>query len=160
MFQFTIEATCDRVRKAMDEGGIGLARVDMTRCGLTQSMKIADDAASKGVMVANQSFTTDINTAASLHFLAAVPNALVLEYCVESSEISRRLAKLPFKQVDGYMHVPDEPGLGGIVTIERVERPRPSSIGQGCNVGGGDAMIFFIGACSRGAAPLFCPFFM
>lgn len=91
---------------------IGLAQIDMTRCGFTQAMKLADYAASKGVMVANHNFTTDINTAATLHFLAAAPNALVLEYRVEPSEISRGLAKPPFKQVGGYMHVPDEPGLG------------------------------------------------
>jgi L-alanine-DL-glutamate epimerase-like enolase superfamily enzyme len=106
------ECTLKGFRRLIDEGGIGLAQIDLTRCGLTQAIKIADYAASRGVMVANHNFTTDINTAASLHFLAAVPNALVLEYCVEPSEISRNLARSPFRQVDGYMAVPEEPGLG------------------------------------------------
>ena len=48
---------------------IDLAQVDLTRCGLTQSMKIADYAQLRGIKVANHNFTTDINTAASLHFL-------------------------------------------------------------------------------------------
>ena len=43
----------------------------------------------------NHNFTTDINVAASLHFLASVPNAFIMEYCVEPSEISRSLAKEP-----------------------------------------------------------------
>ena len=40
------------------------------------------------------------------------PNALVLEYCTESSELSRGLAKDPFRQRDGHMQVPDAPGPG------------------------------------------------
>jgi L-alanine-DL-glutamate epimerase-like enolase superfamily enzyme len=106
------ECTLRGFRRLIDEGGIGLAQIDLTRCGLTQSMQIAAHAASRGVAVANHNFTTDINTAASLHFLAAVPNALVLEYCVEPSEISRRLIKNPIRLEDGYMRVPEEPGLG------------------------------------------------
>ncbi len=106
------ECTLRGFTRLIDQGGIGLAQVDMTRCGLTQSMQIAAHAASWGVPVANHNFTTDINTAASLHFLAAVPNALVLEYCVEPSEISRRLIRNPIRLEDGHMRVPEEPGLG------------------------------------------------
>ena len=98
--------------RLIDQGGIGLAQIDVTRCGLTQAMQIAGYAASRGVAVANHNFTTDINTAASLHFLAAVPNALVLEYCVEPSEISRRLIRDPIRLEDGHMRVPDAPGFG------------------------------------------------
>ena len=94
----------------------------MTRCGLTQSLKIAEYAAQRGIPVANHNFTTDINTAASLHFLAAVPNALVLEYCVEPSEISRALARNPIKLEDGCMRVPEEPGLGVEPDMEIVEK--------------------------------------
>lgn len=106
------ECTMRGFRRLIDEGGIGLAQIDLTRCGLTQAMRIADYAAQQGVLVANHNFTTDLNTAASLTFLSAIPNALMLEYCVEPSEISRNLARKPFAQKDGYMAVPDEPGLG------------------------------------------------
>jgi L-rhamnonate dehydratase len=116
------ECTLRGFRRLIDQGGIRLAQIDMTRCGLTQSLKIAEYAAQKGVPVANHNFTTDINTAASLHFLAAVPNALVLEYCVEPSEISRALAQDPFKLEDGCFRVPDAPGLGVEPNMEVVER--------------------------------------
>ena len=106
------ESTLRGFMRLIDEGGIGLAQIDVTRCGLTQAMQIAGYAASRGVAVANHNFTTDINTAASLHFLAAVPNALVLEYCVEPSEISRRLIRDPIRLEDGHMRVPDAPGFG------------------------------------------------
>jgi L-alanine-DL-glutamate epimerase-like enolase superfamily enzyme len=106
------ECTFAGFQRLIDEGGVGLAQIDLTRCGMTESLKIAAHAHRRGIPVANHNFTTDINTAASLHFLAAVPNALVLEYCVEPSEISRNLAKNPIRVVDGYARVPDEPGLG------------------------------------------------
>ncbi|WP_306119091.1 MULTISPECIES: mandelate racemase/muconate lactonizing enzyme family protein [unclassified Roseitalea] len=115
------ECTQRGFARLIEEGGIGLAQIDLTRCGLTQAMKIADHAAQKGVMVANHNFTTDLNTAASLTFLAAVPNALMLEYCVEPSEISRNLARKPFRQHDGYMAVPEEPGLGFEPNFETIE---------------------------------------
>ena len=122
------ECTQRGFRRLIDEGGIGLVQVDLTRCGLTQAMRIADYAAQQGVKVANHNFTTDLNTAASLHFLAAIPNALVLEYCVEPSEISRNLAEEPFVMKDGYMIVPDGPGLGFEPRIETVEKFLVASI--------------------------------
>lgn len=116
------ESTLDGFVRLIDEGGIDLAQVDLTRCGLTMAMKIADHAELRGIKVANHNFTTDVNTAASLHFLAAIPNALVLEYCVEPGEISRGLAREPFRQRDGHMAVPDAPGLGVEPDMSVVER--------------------------------------
>ena len=116
------ECTFRGFQRLIDEGRIGLAQVDLTRCGLTQALKIAEYAHQRGVPVANHNFTTDINTAASLHFLASVPNALALEHCVEPSELSRGLAKDPFRQEGGYMRVPDGPGLGVEPEMEVIER--------------------------------------
>ena len=59
-----------------------------------------------------RSFATDINVAASLHLLAAVPNAFILEYCVEAGELGRSLTRNPIRVKDGYASVPEEPGLG------------------------------------------------
>lgn len=116
------ECTYRGFERLIDEGGVGLVQIDMTRCGLSEAMRVASYAQSRGIQVANHNFTTDINTAASLHFLAAIPNALVLEYCVEPSEISRNLAKEPFQQEGGYMTVPDTPGLGFEPNEETIEK--------------------------------------
>ncbi len=106
------ECTLAGFVRLMDEGRIDLAQIDLTRCGMTQSLRIASEAHQRGLPVANHNFTTDINTAASLHFLASVPNAFVMEYCVEPGEISRSLAKDPIRIVHGVAKVPDAPGLG------------------------------------------------
>jgi L-alanine-DL-glutamate epimerase-like enolase superfamily enzyme len=106
------ECTLAGYVRLMDEGKIDVVQVDLTRCGFTQAMKIAEAAQQRGLVVINHNFTTDINTAASLHFLASIPNAFIMEYCVEPSEISRALARKPIQIVDGFAAVPQEPGLG------------------------------------------------
>jgi len=106
------ECTLAGFTRLMDIGKVDVVQIDMTRCGLTQAMKIAALAQQRGLPCINHNFTTDINTAASLHFLAAIPNAFIMEYCVEPSEISRRLARNPIRIAGGVAEVPREPGLG------------------------------------------------
>lgn len=106
------ECTRDGFRRLMDEGRIDVVQIDVTRVGLTQAMLIAGDAEQRGLPVANHTFTTDLNAAASLHFLAAVPNALICEYCVEPSELSRHLVQPSIEMVDGKAQIPQGPGLG------------------------------------------------
>jgi L-rhamnonate dehydratase len=106
------ECTIAGFTRLLDIGKIDVAQIDMTRCGLTQAMKIAALAQQRSLPCINHNFTTDINTAASLHFLAAIPNAFIMEYCVEPSEISRSLARNPIKIEGGIAKVPTEPGLG------------------------------------------------
>jgi L-alanine-DL-glutamate epimerase-like enolase superfamily enzyme len=106
------ECTVHGFDRLIEEGGIDIVQIDLTRCGFTQAMQIAALAARRGRKVCNHNFTTDLNTAASLHFLCAIENALVMEYCVEPSEISSSLAERPIFIKDGFAHLPTEPGLG------------------------------------------------
>jgi L-alanine-DL-glutamate epimerase-like enolase superfamily enzyme len=106
------ECTVNGFERLIREGQIDLAQVDLARCGFTQAMKIASIAHQAGIKVANHCFTTDINVAAALHFLASIPNARILEYGVEPGEIARRLARKPIVVEDGFVRVPEEPGLG------------------------------------------------
>ncbi|MBP1849305.1 mandelate racemase/muconate lactonizing enzyme family protein [Rhizobium halophytocola] len=116
------ESTVVGFERLIDEGQIDIVQIDVTRTGLTQAMQIAAYAKSRGRKVCNHNFTTDINTAASLHFLCAIENALVMEYCVEPGEISRSLAKTPVVIKDGYAHLPTEPGLGVEPRMEVIEK--------------------------------------
>jgi len=118
------EEECTRVgfERLIDEGGIDIVQIDLVRCGFTQAMQIAAYAASRGRRVCNHNFTTDINTAASLHFLCAIPNAFVMEYCVEPGEITRHLALEPVRITDGYAHLPQAPGLGVVPNDAVIEK--------------------------------------
>lgn len=106
------ECTVPGFERLIRDGQIDLAQVDPTRCGLTQAMKIAAVAQLAGIKVANHCFTTDINVAAALHFLASIPNTRILEYGVEPGEIARRLARDPIVVKDGFVQIPERPGLG------------------------------------------------
>ena len=116
------ECTRDGFRRLMDDGGVDIVQIDVTRVGLTQAMLIAGDAHERGIPVANHTFTTDLNASASLHFLAAIPNALICEYCVEPSEISRNLLRSPIRMVDGMAQIPHGPGLGVELNADVVDR--------------------------------------
>jgi L-alanine-DL-glutamate epimerase-like enolase superfamily enzyme len=106
------ECSVTGFHRLIDEGGIDIVQIDLTRTGFTQAMQIAAYAQARGRKVCNHNFTTDINTAASVHFLCAIENALVMEYCVEPGEISRALARAPVRIENGYAYLPAGPGLG------------------------------------------------
>ena len=97
----------------MDRGKVDIVQVDVTRCGgLTEAMRIAQMAHDRHKPVVNHSFKSGINIAASLHFLAAVPNSFIFEYCVSQSPLRQYLTKQTFNVKGGMVKVPEEPGLG------------------------------------------------
>lgn len=107
----------------MDAGRIDVVQIDVTRTGgLTEARKIAWAAYDRGRSVINHSFTTDVNIAASLSLLAAIPEAPFLEYCVEDSPIRNALVREPFRVRDGFVHLSDAPGLGVELDLEVLER--------------------------------------
>jgi L-alanine-DL-glutamate epimerase-like enolase superfamily enzyme len=106
------ECTVAGFDRLMEVGRVDVVQVDPTRVGLTQGMTVAMLAQSSGLPIVNHTFTTDINVAASLHLLASVPNAFILEYGVEPGEIGRSLVRNPIEIIDGHARVPDAPGLG------------------------------------------------
>jgi L-alanine-DL-glutamate epimerase-like enolase superfamily enzyme len=114
------ECTAAGFLSLMDIGKIDVVQIDVTRVGLTEGLRIASMAADRGLMVANHNFTTDINTAASLHLLSSIPNALILEYCVEDNPLRKGIVRNPVKLLDGYALVPEDPGLGVEVDIDAV----------------------------------------
>lgn len=108
----------------MDRGRIDIAQVDLTRCGgFTEAMKIATLAADRGVPVVNHGFTTYINVAAALHFLNAVPSAFIVEFVAEEGTGLRyEITRQRIEAVDGWLAIPQEPGLGIDLNDEALER--------------------------------------
>src|SRR5947209_19953804 len=92
-------------------------------------MKIAGLAADRGLPVVNHGFTTYLNVAAALHFLASVPNTLgLLEFVVEEGTTLRHSLSEPIRAVDGRVAVPDAPGLGLDVNEDGLARFRDAQI--------------------------------
>jgi L-alanine-DL-glutamate epimerase-like enolase superfamily enzyme len=67
--------------------------------------------------------------AASLHLNAVLENAHFQEYCVAQTPINLELTRERLPIVDGWVDVPDKPGLGIELDPEILERyavgPRP-----------------------------------
>ena len=110
----------------MDVGKIDVAQVDLTRCGgFTEGMKIAALAADRGIPVVNHGFTTYLNVAAAIHYLASIPNTLgLLEFVVEEETTLRHHISEPIRAKDGRVAVPEGPGLGLEITEAAFEKFR------------------------------------
>ena len=110
----------------MDVGKIDVVQVDLTRCGgFTEAMKIAALAADRGLPVVNHGFTTYLNVAAALHYLASIPNTLgLLEFVVEEGTTLRHAISEPIRAVDGRVAVPEAPGLGLDLNEKGIEKYR------------------------------------
>ena len=120
------EEICDvKEMVAMMDAGIDVVQVDVTRVGgLLRSKRMGWDAADRHRLCVNHSYKTGINIAASLHFLAALPNSHYFEYCVEQGALRQTLTKQKFPVIDGDICVPEEPGLGVELDEAIVEKYR------------------------------------
>ena len=122
------ESGCHTYRRLMEEGNIDVVQVDLTRCGgFTEAMKIAAMAAQHGLPVANHGFTTYINVAAALHWLNSIPNALIAEFVAqENTNLREFLTRQKIRARDGYLEMPQAPGLGIDLDEEALTRFRVS----------------------------------
>jgi L-alanine-DL-glutamate epimerase-like enolase superfamily enzyme len=121
------EEICDvkEFQQLLDVGGIDVAQVDVTRVGgLTRSKRIGWDSVERHRLCVNHSYKTGINIAASLHFVAALPNTHYFEYCVEQGALRQTLTRQRFPVLDGDIVVPEEPGLGVELDEDVVARYR------------------------------------
>jgi L-alanine-DL-glutamate epimerase-like enolase superfamily enzyme len=69
-------------------------------------------------------FSTGINLAASLQWVAAMPQARYTEYCTRDSPFLRDLVVNRPRVEDGLVAIPQGPGLGIEVNEEVIERYR------------------------------------
>jgi L-alanine-DL-glutamate epimerase-like enolase superfamily enzyme len=122
------ESGCHTYRRLIEEGNIDVVQVDLTRCGgFTEAMKIAAMAAQHGLPVANHGFTTYINVAAALHWLNSIPNALIAEFVAqENTNLRDFLTRQKIRAHDGYLEMPQAPGLGIDLDEEALARFRVS----------------------------------
>src|SRR5437763_201404 len=94
-------------------GGFDVAQVAVTRVGgLARSKRIGWASAERHRLCVNHSYKTGVNIAASLHFVAALPNTHYFEYCVEPGPLRQHLTRQKFPVIDGNIAVPEGPGLG------------------------------------------------
>ena len=108
----------------MDRGRVDVVQPDITHSGgITELKKISELALLKGRDFVPHSYKTGLSIAATLQLLASVPNATFLEFSVNESILRRSLIKQQFWPDDeGYIQVPDAPGLGVVLNDEIVRK--------------------------------------
>jgi L-rhamnonate dehydratase len=107
------------------DGHVHTLQPDLSRCGgLTVGRQIAEMTQRRGIDCVPHAWLTDLLKAASLHLNAYLMDALYLEYNVSSASLLNHLCLENIQMVDGYIPVPDGPGLGVTVNEAMVEKFR------------------------------------
>ena len=89
--------------------------------GILELKEIAAMAEPYFVVISPHNFnSTTLGLAATLQVSAAIPNFLITEYFVNLEEFGRDIARTPFEARDGYISVPDTPGIGIDLDEERL----------------------------------------
>jgi len=104
-------------RELLEKRAVDIIMPDIQKCGgLLEARKIADMAHTYYVPVAPHAQASPIGTMASCHVMAAIPNALVIEWHWSHPASRMERWKQYVKEGDiiekGYITVPDRPGIG------------------------------------------------
>jgi L-alanine-DL-glutamate epimerase-like enolase superfamily enzyme len=107
------------------QGRVDVLQPDLSRCGgLTVGKQIADLAMRMQIDCCPHAWLTDVLKAASLHLNAYLMNSLFLEYNVSSATLLNNLCTQHIQMRDGFLAIPDGPGLGVEVNQEVVDKYR------------------------------------
>ena len=112
------EGECGResFRPFIDRHALDVYQIDLSRCGFTDAAYIRARVEEIGARLCNHCYTSPLTAAASLHWLCTCRDAFIFEDCVESSPLRHELTTKKVQAVDGWIEVPDGPGLG--VTLD------------------------------------------
>lgn len=115
------EAGVFAYKDLIERGNVDIVQVDLAKNGLSVGQKVAVLAEAHHKHVCNHFYSTQIDLAASIHWIAAQKNANILEYCMEDTAMRTKLVQEKMEPVDGFIEVPDRPGLGITLNEDLVE---------------------------------------
>lgn len=96
---------------------------DLAICGgVTEAMRIGAIASAWNLRLAPHLWTGALAFAAGMHVAAASPGGWILEYSLGANPLLHELAEEKFPVREGFVDVPDRPGLGVTVNEGFVER--------------------------------------
>ncbi len=115
-------------REILAAGCLDIIQPDICVCGgLLEMKKIAAMAEAHYVMVAPHNPMGPVATTVNVHFAASTPNFKILEYHPDDTAPRSEVLKEPLMVKDGYIPVPNKPGLGIELDEEAMRKypPRP-----------------------------------
>lgn len=109
----------------IERGKVDVVQPDISRCGgFTVARKIVHMAERHNRLCIPHAWTSDLLTAASLHLNAFMQRSVFIEFNVTRSPLSRSLCRNPIRLAEGYVDVPQEPGLGVAVDEGAIDKYR------------------------------------
>lgn len=102
----------------MDFAGLKFIQIDAGRIGgITVAKRVADLAQDKNITYVNHTFTSHLALSASLQSFAGIEKDNISEYPVELKSLAQEIGiEKIIPDINGYIHVPDKPGLG--ITVD------------------------------------------
>lgn len=118
------EAECGResFRPLIDRRALDIYQVDLSRCGFTDAAYIRSRVEEIGARLVNHCYTSPVTVAASLHWLSTCRDAFIFEDCVDDSPLRNELTHEKVQAKQGWITVPDGPGLGVTLNEDFIKR--------------------------------------
>jgi L-alanine-DL-glutamate epimerase-like enolase superfamily enzyme len=117
-----LSASAFELERLVEERCVDVLQVDISRVGLTQAMRVAAFAAARDIPCVNHSYSYGINLAASLHFMAAIEQSSLFEFQATPNEIRDALVPNAPRSHEGFLELPQSPGLGIDIDEEALRR--------------------------------------
>jgi D-galactarolactone cycloisomerase len=107
----------------IERGALDIVQPDATKCGgLSEARRIAWLAYDHNIGFVSHGWNTAVGVAADLHLAAAIPIAKYVEYLTPAAYIEQ-IITTPFRiDAEGYLAIPDGPGLGIELDREALKR--------------------------------------
>ena len=118
------EEECGResFRPLIDRHALDVYQVDLSRNGFTDSAYVRARVEEIGARLCNHCYTSPITVAACLHWLSTCRDAFIFEDCVDESPMRHELTQEKLQAKEGWIAVPDGPGLGVTLNEEFVKK--------------------------------------
>jgi galactonate dehydratase len=110
-------------RDLIATGSVDIIQPDICLTGgILEMKKIAAMAEANYMSVAPHNPCGPLATAVNVHFAASTTNFLILEYHADDEGPRRDIVDEPIRLVDGYLELPDKPGLGVDLNFDALEK--------------------------------------
>lgn len=121
---YETESSIFAFRELIANQALDIVQQDVSMSGgFTECKRIANLAYAWGLKYSPHSFGSAVALAANLHLVASLPNGYMIEFDQNPSGIRDELLYEPIKiDRDGYVHLPQKPGLGIKINMEAMER--------------------------------------
>ena len=114
----------EQAKAMIQYAGISFIQIDTGRIGgITVAKNVTDLAQQTGITYVNHTFTSHLALSASLQPFAGIEKDQLCEYPVELTSLAQDITQTKIVPDDnGYIHVPEQPGLGITVDTQSLKK--------------------------------------